>query len=71
LYRGTKIYARDEKLFFQNAGFLMNIDSTTGKVLKGEMEQCEKTCNEQFMSLIPIDESWLEKDSTIYSVVSE
>ena len=31
------------------------------------LEQCERNCNEQFMSLLPIDETWLGVNTTIYS----
>lgn len=33
-----------------------------------EMEPCERACNAQFMSLRPIEESWMEHGNTLYSV---
>jgi len=35
-----------------------------------QIEECERLCNDQFMSLVPINESWLEKEATLYSVGS-
>lgn len=32
------------------------------------VEHCEKTCNDQFMSLIPIHETWLGTNTTIFAV---
>lgn len=32
------------------------------------MELCERSCNEQFMGLRPIDESWLDQGNTLFSV---
>lgn len=34
-----------------------------------QREQCERSCNDQFMSLLPINEAWFEKDSILYSVL--
>jgi len=32
-----------------------------------EIEKCERACNERFMSLVPIDEAWLEEGTTLFS----
>jgi hypothetical protein len=32
-----------------------------------ELRQCEQECNDQFMSLIPVDDSWIGSNTTIFS----
>ena len=31
------------------------------------VRKCEQECNDQFMSLVPVDESWIGNNTTIYS----
>lgn len=51
-----------------------NIACLLGCVYNGEgpqngqdLRQCEQECNEQFMSLVPVDESWLSTNATMFS----
>ncbi|KAL7531048.1 hypothetical protein ACHAXR_007926 [Thalassiosira sp. AJA248-18] len=32
----------------------------------GELRKCEQECNDQFMSLIPVDQSWIGTNTTIF-----
>ena len=32
-----------------------------------EVRKCEQECNDQFMSLVPVDEGWIGTNTTIYS----
>ncbi|EJK71625.1 hypothetical protein THAOC_06911, partial [Thalassiosira oceanica] len=56
----------------QNATFLFDRFKPGKKSSRKEelrqIEECERLCNDQFMSLVPINESWLEKEATLYSV---
>ena len=40
-------------------------------VEEGDLEGCEKACNEQFMSLVPLDESWLSSSTTLFSTPNQ
>ena len=52
-------------------GCAYNTENVDSKGLtNGELEQCEKACNDQFMSLVPLDESWLQGANTLFSIVS-
>mmetsp|Transcript_9894 Transcript_9894/g.21440 ORF Transcript_9894/g.21440 Transcript_9894/m.21440 type:complete len:563 (+) Transcript_9894:27-1715(+) len=35
--------------------------------LEGDLSGCERACNKQFMSLVPLDESWLNAGTTLFS----
>lgn len=34
---------------------------------KENVRQCERECNEQFMSLFPVAERWIGSDTTLYA----
>ena len=36
-----------------------------------QLRSCEQECNDQFMSLIPVDSSWIGNNTTLFSQVTE
>lgn len=42
-------------------------DDTTAENKEDSMRECERECNKQFMSVMPVEESWIDTDITLAS----
>jgi hypothetical protein len=42
--------------------------STSKRYDSERIQKCERDCNDQFMSLVPVEESWIDDETTLYSV---
>ena len=50
-----------------NGNGLKHLDNETVSSSPLKLRKCEQACNDQFMSLVPIDEKWIENEATIFS----